>query len=308
MVKEITPSRIRQFLSKRGPYVYYFNGECQGLNKDLVNHMHEFYKKIKDITFLEIKWKEYKQFRNIKSDEEMNYLYAYYNGLEKYCEKNPELKNLEIFFIKCIDLLQKTIEESIKNIGSRTLCNDRNLNNDRNDLIESKEKYELRWRRKCYIKKILNLQNNHFTYLYDVKNLNSSSPITSNWFDDVKYSDLLKNFLEDSSNLNSQLSFKKEHQHLNKNTIENHLPFSINHNIKINNINKTQNYNIYKSQFRDKTNDLKIKINSHKFMLKNKKCHSVSNKNEFEPEKYNGFKISYNYDIVNNSLYKVYLR
>lgn len=39
MVKNTDPRILKRLLSKMGPYLYYFNGKCSGINEEIVKQM-----------------------------------------------------------------------------------------------------------------------------------------------------------------------------------------------------------------------------------------------------------------------------
>lgn len=145
MAIKISPSKLRVNIWRKGPYVYYFNGDDKYINRDLVKNMREFAEKNRFVTVFEIDWTQFMDFENGKPTEQINKVYIYKNGKEESTEPNPSKQKLEDIFLKCMEFVEnKYLEISDRNL-KKTGKESMNLQND--EYLEKKQR-ENRLRRR----------------------------------------------------------------------------------------------------------------------------------------------------------------
>lgn len=193
MIRKVTSDKLAYYISKRGPYVLYFNGECGGQNSEILKFMAEKANRYPIISFIEVKWSEYKMFKCKTDDYEMNNIYLYYDGMIKFCEPNPDSFNLEIFFVKVFELHNISIDVSLKNIGR--VSNENRMILIKSDLLDfpPKRKNIFKYKETALLKKKIKL----ITENTCCKN-NKNHTEYYNWYNEIKFEDLPNDLLENS--------------------------------------------------------------------------------------------------------------
>lgn len=120
MIIKIKPERLSKSVSKIGPFVIFFNAGTLGKNQNIVKYIYEVDKKLKDIKFLELNWTEYKKFRGILSDNDMNQILAYFKNKIEVSEQNPNSDNLFVFIERVVELYNKRLDDNINRLELRT--------------------------------------------------------------------------------------------------------------------------------------------------------------------------------------------
>lgn len=259
MIKNVVPQRLKYFLSLRGPYILYSNGECSGSNGNLVKIMHEMNYKLNGITFLETKWNEFKIFQRIKEEYEINYIYCYYNGKQVLCERYPDHSNLKIFFNKCIELYNNAIDLSISKIVKKSFYKDGCLIPVNELETRLNKKNEYKYIIKKLVKKKIQIQN------FDILSppLTLETDTSECWFKDIKNVYLTSNILDDNILDLSDTESNKSINIINNKT-KNELPndgFSPSKNYSLNNDKITIDTNLTVPKF------LNIKSDSQDFIF-----------------------------------------
>lgn len=235
MIKEIEARKIPTYVCKRGPYVVYCYAESGGINFDIVSYIRKMSTIFKKVTFLEIKWKAYKEFKLIYSDDYMNTIYGYYEGRQEISEDASKYSNIVDFFRKLTYLHNKSVEMAILLIGSKS--------NEPNDEayfpISNKKRYMSKFTvyRREYKKRELSNHKMDFSKIKMPPPYMDSKLDTPKWFYDVKFTSLPNDVFED----NHLTQIHKQDKIINKNIIK--------ENIKNNkifwNLNTNTNNNIY---------------------------------------------------------------
>lgn len=186
MLTKLHPVDLARRLCQIGPYVLFCNAECEGKNQELIKYIYEMNYTLKNISFLELKWEEYKKFKGIKSDNEMNHIYAYFKGEISISESNPTKENLFYFFKKCVELYNNKIDCKIHNIGIRN----KNIAKCGNIIEELERKNIYIYNKLKLLKKKINVSGTK-KIKYSKKEIN--------WYKDVKYNELPFSILDENS-------------------------------------------------------------------------------------------------------------
>lgn len=212
MVRKMEAVNLAKWVSKGGPHVIFFNSESPGENSELIQYMHEMYNKLKYIKFYELNWSDYKKFKNIPTDDGINSVLIYFDGVLVLSEFNPQAGNLIQFFNKCVELHNQKIDEAINNVGSRTKNNRKGSPPKETDLLSVIKRKEQIYRKAYLLGKKIKIS-------FNKKKLTESS----NWFCDVKFYDLPTDLLDENlisdysqkSNNNSDLMEDKLYEDIN---------------------------------------------------------------------------------------------
>lgn len=107
MFEKVYAGNLRLRLWRPGPYIYYFNGECQGINKDLIKNIAKISPFYPKVIVIEIDLKEYCEYEKLSESEIMNNVFVYVNGKQQTREKNPNLRRLNKLFSFALSILRK---------------------------------------------------------------------------------------------------------------------------------------------------------------------------------------------------------
>lgn len=119
MAKKIHPKRLGFYLWNDGPYIYFFNGKCFGVNREIVNYLNFKANSFKMIKVLQIEWSHYLSFNPLSLPELMNNVYVYFEGEQKFELKAPGKEEIDSIFTECIEYYNTKIDKLVKNIGSK---------------------------------------------------------------------------------------------------------------------------------------------------------------------------------------------
>lgn len=113
MVKTIGYVKLNHYLYHKGPYIYYFNENCVGINQFIVEKMQSWSKTYPSLNILEIHLNDFEK----KIMNEYNKIYLYYD-----CQKVKELiepkeNDIKNIIYLCIDFHNKKIEALAENVG-----------------------------------------------------------------------------------------------------------------------------------------------------------------------------------------------
>lgn len=138
-IQKIESKQLKNFLSKRGPYVYYFNNKTKYKNEKVINLIKELSLKYAETKVLEIDFEEYENYRNITNSSMINKVFVYWNGKRQYTRTNPNREILKELFEKCSDFKELNKNTNLCNCEMWNMNNNVNHKN-KNEVIESKNK------------------------------------------------------------------------------------------------------------------------------------------------------------------------
>lgn len=170
MAKYIEPQNLEKHLCRRGPYLTFYNGHCDGFNKKLVEIVNTFAAKYPLIHVFEIDWPKKKKFNLIKNDDLMNMLYLYYKGKkidEKLCDREEDIKNI---FKIVINIYNQNIETKAKNLGSKGYKGKRYYSDNPDARILDLRKRDIYSKRRYLLKERLVYKNEKMSQIQFIKN------------------------------------------------------------------------------------------------------------------------------------------
>lgn len=89
---------IKHYLRKRGPYVYFFIGENENIDKTLVENMEITALQYSKIKVFKIEWHDYLVTQKFVKNEDIKKVFIYFNGQLKNTFFNPDLKRIHQIF------------------------------------------------------------------------------------------------------------------------------------------------------------------------------------------------------------------
>lgn len=214
MIIRINPQNFPRRVSKTGPFVVFFDAKIIGKNKQLVKIIHYIGEKLKNISFFELEWNEFKRFRGINTDNEMNNIYLYYKGKIEIKEVNPDSQKLLKFLDKIVKIYNNEIDKKIVEIEKK-------VNKIENYIQSVTKNYKLILKKHCYYNYELTRLNKHKLKIShkDVNIINESMP--DNWFYDVNISnEVPSNFINENNQPGNSknMNFLIENNYMVENT------------------------------------------------------------------------------------------
>lgn len=223
-------------MKHRGPYLTYFNGKCDGFNKELVAYMNKMALTFPKLKIFEINLSQQKIFVSSISDNDINKVSIYFQGIKKEEQICLDYDKLNDTFKKMINYYNKNIESKAINIGTKPII--KNIQNKISiDEIQNKKQLQIIRKKQRYLLKqridfmnndnLINETNNILSYSMkgkytkpkkEIKNKKSvtipknsnnkiirkTHPISGNdWFTDVKLTNLPHDIFDDNHDLNT---------------------------------------------------------------------------------------------------------
>lgn len=151
MAEKILASRLRGLIWRNGPYLYYFSGESEDINQNIIENMRSLAKVHRIIKVLEIDWNDYINFMKNKSLGVMNTIYLYFKGDLIKEEFNPDLKKIQELFIEGVKFFNKKVDNHIENVENLLMRNP--INKEFPSIITHKKEFDSYHQRTCWKKR-----------------------------------------------------------------------------------------------------------------------------------------------------------
>lgn len=153
MAKLIAWEDLRYHLWRAGPYIVFYNGNCDGFNKELVTHLNALATLNPKLHVFEIDWKDKKIFTPTVSDDLMNTVCLHSRGVMIDHSFFPATDKIDEIFRKSVDLYNTNIDKCAKNVGTRRNKSPKSeLTNTRVESSERSERVNF-WRMKSILNK-----------------------------------------------------------------------------------------------------------------------------------------------------------
>lgn len=117
---------LGQYLHRRGPYLYFYDGKCKGINEEIVKHSNEISLQFKMLKVFQVDWLDKRGQYPFTPKEEMNTMYLYYDGLKVEEKHNPDKQTIEYLFLKAVEYFNLNLDRKIANIGSKPFLINKN--------------------------------------------------------------------------------------------------------------------------------------------------------------------------------------
>lgn len=208
MTKQLSAKRfVKYYLYNNCPYIYFFNGNDENINQDLVKRMENMSIRFPNINVFKIDWREYILTEGHTPIEDTRKIFLYFNGKIRYSLLNPNINEIHDLFKKCINFLKEKLNTKIRNIGSKgefkVICGENGFLIKANEGIPISYLKKLEKRRKCLLsfqKKINEENQNLETILIDSEiNPNKSINIHKNIEPPIQENLLNANVITNSS-------------------------------------------------------------------------------------------------------------
>lgn len=242
MVEKIDHTKLSFHLWRTGPYIHFFNGNCEGFNKELVTIMNKMAVKYYCIKIFEIDWKKKKEDAPIIPDVVMDTIYMHFQGRLTDELLRPNKTQINELLKKAVDFYNEHIEILSKNVGIRN--RHKRIENIPSNKKESGYDY-IQHKRKLLLKKKIFFKNGKITSLMKIQNdliseKNKNNPIqikktinkvtepqikkkynkntktifnlSQEWFCDVEITELPFDIFEETHTLNSSKNLKNSNK------------------------------------------------------------------------------------------------
>lgn len=118
MYIKIRVSTIRNYIWRQGPYIYYFTGKSENIDKKLIQNMRSTSKEYETIRVLEMDWEEYKDYEPSCTLGKVNNVYLTFEGKKLLEETLPDLDQIKKIFTLCALYHNKKIHNFIDRVKS----------------------------------------------------------------------------------------------------------------------------------------------------------------------------------------------
>lgn len=140
-----------------GPYVFFYDGHCDGFNKELVRKMNKMASKYPLLKVHVIDWQKKKIINPFIKDEEMNKISLYFERNLKEEKIYPDEKGIYDLFKKAIDFYNKNIKDKANNVGIKI---SQKVNNFSDNNLYSKHMLNtkmshLKWQKKYILSQLM---------------------------------------------------------------------------------------------------------------------------------------------------------
>lgn len=198
MARKITAPKIDRFLWRNGLYIYFYDGNCEGLNSTIVNNMNQMAKKYEMMNVFSVDW----QSKIIRSPftpiQEMNTICLYFDGIEKERIYMPDKTAICEFFKRGVGYFNYHMQRRAESLGKRLRWDDSKkeyvppLHHEPNP---KRYKISLEYKKKL----ILNKKINGVSNFHNINASNNPERVdtskkedteTKKWFYDVQTTDL----------------------------------------------------------------------------------------------------------------------
>lgn len=162
MAIKVNPKSLKLYLWNDGPYIYFYDGNCGGINYKNLQYLNSKAKNYKIVKVLQIEWSEQLIFDYLTPKDAINTIYVYFQGEIKFKLNSPSFDEIDFVFLKCLEFHNNKIEKQVKNVGKRLekWCRERNImkNSNNNSKILEYLSPNLKYRRKYILKKKIEIK------------------------------------------------------------------------------------------------------------------------------------------------------
>lgn len=226
MAKIIKTAKLPSQIWRPGPYIYFYDGKCGGINEEYVKYINYLAAKYKDLNVLQIDWDDKLKFQPRTQPCELNKIYLFNNGIEIECLSLPQKEEIFKLFENAIKLYNLHVERKARNFGSKPL---KYIRENSNDIITEPQNlpkrytYRIKSRRNSMLKTKIEIDKDDVISLMEQYKINNGANktqiiddkilpkgenfklsmngnkinknkniviLSSNWFHDVKVSNL----------------------------------------------------------------------------------------------------------------------
>lgn len=215
MIEKIEPKQLRKHIWRIGPYMTYFSGNHQLINKDIEIIIKEMSKKYTCVKILEIDWESYVDYEKIVDFDNAKKVNVYFEGKIKFSVPYPDFNKIYDLFHQCQKFyLERFQKESLNVMTPKSVPSIRKRKQVTRFQRESKTRI-------ISFNKNYNYYRNKYLEDYDVTNIESVSHdnITlSNSFHSQQFNSLKGSFknITQPEMINNSLSISKNPTDLDK--------------------------------------------------------------------------------------------
>lgn len=152
MAITVDPKNIYRRISHYGPYIFFYNGNCPGFNKSMVEYMNKMASEHPYLCVFQMDWQKYTSYRPDKQIEEIYKVYLYCNNKKEDEKLMPDKKAINEIFGKAIVFHNKKVDIRAKNIGKKAESKIILENDDRLKFKLHRRMINNKWKRKSILK------------------------------------------------------------------------------------------------------------------------------------------------------------
>lgn len=129
MIVSIPARKLKKYLWRTGPYLYFLDERIEGKNNEVFEYIEKMANKYSEIKVLKINCEDKNSFLLWTLQTESNKMYLYFDG-EKIEDKILSDKDtVNSLFEKAVVFYNVKIDKKVKNIGTKSILNPRNYEN-----------------------------------------------------------------------------------------------------------------------------------------------------------------------------------
>lgn len=160
MAEKICTTVLERYLNRKGPYVYFYDGNCEGLNETIVKYSNEMASKFPQIKVFQIDWLQAIRNHPYIQQSDMNKLFLIFNGQKVEEKQITDIETINYVFKRAVETYNMNITRRAKNLGSnpyKIVEKAKNFNFEDFLLTEKIKNKKLKLRQKRVLKKKINI-------------------------------------------------------------------------------------------------------------------------------------------------------
>lgn len=217
MSKLIRWQDLRHHMKCKGFFLLFYNGKCEGYNKELVAYMNKLAAHYRLLDIFEIDLIKTKELPIDVKNDMMNKVHLYNNGGLIFEENYPNEEELNGIFKKVVNIYNTKIENKANNIGSKKFGSVSSSSVTKHKQISHYQKKQMERQKRFILRKRIEFKYFKFSYIPIIKNISIVENIELTKFGEEinKESNVLQceNFLE---NIKSHEITKMNYESPNK--------------------------------------------------------------------------------------------
>lgn len=118
MAKEISTFAIRKYLGRQGPYIYFYDEKCEGLNHEMIEYINEKASKFPMIKVFKVDWTNKIRIHPHTPIDSKEKIFLYYGGRQVENLFFSDRPIIDYIFSKAAEFYNLNILNRVQNLGS----------------------------------------------------------------------------------------------------------------------------------------------------------------------------------------------